>query len=962
MSLKVFLSSTARDLGEYREAVASAVEEMDGVDCIRMEQFGSREWDAATFCSSKISECNLFVGLVGHFYGSSPSKSELSFTEREYDTAVTLGKPRLMFLLPDDYRVPAGLREPDALFAKQQAFRKRVSEDLIADRHRANPDALATSVTTAIRNWERDRAPETPDLPIPIPPDPDFVHLYPLTSNFTGRIEDRQMLTEWFRGSSETILTLDAIGGMGKSALSWVWTNHDVLGIEVPGLTMSANHSAVALAPHERPQGLIWWSFYEEDASFHGFLNELYAYAHRSPPPADMSMRNLLRSVISILQTKRYLIVFDGFERELRAYGSLSAAYQSDIEEAREDQRACRTPAASDFLRQFAARPARSRLLISTRLHPRELDALPTVQHRKIDGLAEGDAVEFLAASGVHGSLVELRAVAERFGGHPLVLRLLAGMIANDPERPGDVLLARDYAPVSQALSRNTHILKTAYESLAEPLRALLSSIAAFRAPMNYDAVHSISEIEKEEELKHALHELVDRGLLFFIPAKSARYDLHPVVRQYAYDRLTNAPEIALKIRDYFSGNLVPDDHITCLNDLAPLIEVYHQTIRGGLYEQAASLYVERIYKLLFYRFGEVHLFQELVEALFEDVDEGRSRLKSNWSTLILALSLVAAYRSQGEIDRALRFAQAIRRLYPERSEAYARFLAKVAEVLMTTGHLIETEQVLKDSSKLLDRGWDEHAHGHVYDLLADVMISMGHMREASAYLRKAKWSWVMSGDWNPDHEGPHISSRIDVLRKRLTPEQRVAVARRSLELSSAASSPAHIVSAELKLVKCLRELNTNDAIDEAERMVFNARDRWTKTDFIEIEPSLLLEMARIDLVRGRTSDAVALGLQARAAAEKVEERYMLATSSLFLSEVLQSEGKLADSTHHAQVAYERAWCDGPPYAYMAVLDGAMKQLSSLGVSAPSLPTRSPSTISSWLPALPTKFAFDDVR
>jgi tetratricopeptide (TPR) repeat protein len=961
LSLKVFLSSTARDLAPYRESVAKAVESMDDVDCIWMERFGARDWDADTFCRSKVDDCDVFVGVVGHFYGSSPKHSELSYTEREYDATVAARKPRLMFLLPDNYPVPAGLREADALFAKQQAFRSRVKDDRVASLHSTNPDALATAVTMAIRNWEHEQPKETPDLPIPKPPDPDIVHPYPLANNFTGRSSDRAALTQWFRTNGESILTLDAIGGMGKSALAWVWVNHDVLAVAVPGVTASPADAMVPVPQNERPEGVIWWSFYEEDASFQEFLKELYAYDRRSRPPADMPMRDLLRSVVSILQTKRYLIVFDGFERELRAYGSLGAAYQSDaVDEANDEQRACRTPATSDFLRQFAARPMHSRLLISTRLHPRELEGLPTVHHRKLDGLSEDDAIRFLTASGVHGPLVELRAVTKRFGNHPLVLRLLAGMIAHDPERPGDVLLARDYAPVEKAVSRNTHILKRAYESLAEPVRALLSSLAAFRSPVNYDAVRSISGFAQEDALKNALRELVDRGLLFFIPASPARYDLHPVVRQYAYDRLTNAPAVALKIRDYFSGNLVPDDHIQSVKDLAPLMEVCHQTIRAGLYDDAASLYAERIYKLLFYRFGEIHLFQELMEEFFEDIDEGRSRLKSTRATLILAAALVAAYQHQGELERALRFAKAIRGRYAERSDAYARFLVEVADLLNYTGRLMETEQVLKDASRLLAPGWDEHAHGHVNMALAELMVTTEQFRQAAGYLRQAKRLFVGDGHWDASHEGPNIRLRIRILKKRLTPEQRVTLARRSLERSYAANSPEHLLHAELTIVTCLRELNTPTAIDEAEQRITRAREYWSKTDLIGMEPLLLLETARIDLLRGRTAEALSVGIFARVAAEKVESRYMLASSSLFLSEASHTASNKADAAQHALNAYERAWCDGPPYAYMSVLEGAIKQLATLGVPPPSRPNRAPSSIISWFPAFADdRVAFD---
>jgi hypothetical protein len=56
---------------------------------------------------------------------------------------------------------------------------------------------------------------------LPLPPQPYFAHPYPLQENFTGRAHERQMLTEWLSGGRRPVLALVAIGGMGKSALTW---------------------------------------------------------------------------------------------------------------------------------------------------------------------------------------------------------------------------------------------------------------------------------------------------------------------------------------------------------------------------------------------------------------------------------------------------------------------------------------------------------------------------------------------------------------------------------------------------------------------------------------------------------------------------------------------------------------------------------------------------------------------
>lgn len=159
-TLKVFLSSTARDLGPYREAVYRAIQRCDGCECVRMEDFGARDWAADDFCRSRVAECDVLVGLVGGLYGSSPPGSQTSFTEREYEAAGAAGISRLLFLSSEDFPLPRSLREPDELYERLERFRRRVQVEVTVDYFDPNPDALATRVVTALRNIERHSQPE----------------------------------------------------------------------------------------------------------------------------------------------------------------------------------------------------------------------------------------------------------------------------------------------------------------------------------------------------------------------------------------------------------------------------------------------------------------------------------------------------------------------------------------------------------------------------------------------------------------------------------------------------------------------------------------------------------------------------------------------------------------------------------------------------------------------------------
>src|SRR3954454_22824387 len=107
--IKIFLSSTSKDLGDYRTQVIARLRRLDGVNVVAMEDFGARSGSPKTFCLEKVHECNLYVGIIGQLYGFVPEEDEKSLTEQEYQAAADAGRDRLVFLAPDNFAVPVSL-------------------------------------------------------------------------------------------------------------------------------------------------------------------------------------------------------------------------------------------------------------------------------------------------------------------------------------------------------------------------------------------------------------------------------------------------------------------------------------------------------------------------------------------------------------------------------------------------------------------------------------------------------------------------------------------------------------------------------------------------------------------------------------------------------------------------------------------------------------------------------------
>jgi HEAT repeat protein len=154
--IKVFLSSTSKDLVEFRQRAEKAISGLDGYHCIAMENFGARDATAAEYCPDLVAECDLVVLLIGPTYGSCPAGATTSFTEQEWEKAVELDKPRLAFASSKHFNVPQELLLSLAPNTFQQAkdFRGRVGAERIWGEF-ATPGDLDALISRAIPNWQK---------------------------------------------------------------------------------------------------------------------------------------------------------------------------------------------------------------------------------------------------------------------------------------------------------------------------------------------------------------------------------------------------------------------------------------------------------------------------------------------------------------------------------------------------------------------------------------------------------------------------------------------------------------------------------------------------------------------------------------------------------------------------------------------------------------------------------------
>ena len=157
---RIFLSSTGRDLQAHRDAVHAALSAIDVVKVIRMEDFAADHVPPAAVCEKYLSSCDILVALVGFTYGSAPEGSNRSYTQLEYDHAIARGIHPLLFVAPEGTPLPS-YREPDAIFARQEAFRQSLGGHTPAPPGVwSSPDCLARAAAQSVEAYIREQIPK----------------------------------------------------------------------------------------------------------------------------------------------------------------------------------------------------------------------------------------------------------------------------------------------------------------------------------------------------------------------------------------------------------------------------------------------------------------------------------------------------------------------------------------------------------------------------------------------------------------------------------------------------------------------------------------------------------------------------------------------------------------------------------------------------------------------------------
>lgn len=1004
----VMVSSTFTDLKRHREALIKAINGQE-LKAVAMENDSAKPMgDVIESSLQMVRDSASYVGVISHKYGQIPecpqrNPNNLSLTELEFNEARRLNRPTLIFIMGDEHDVkPADVeREPDKI-QKLEAFResaKRISDNSAVHRvykvfnNLHEFEVAATQSIAALRRVLEERldgflpeskgqeAADTSNSDLEFVPNPPCLYVsqpYIGSHTFVGRAEQLETLSEWASPSDpHPLLLYEAIGGVGKSILTWEWTTR------------------FALDVRDDWAGRFWYSFYERGATMVDFCRRASAYMTGRPRRVfrGRNTAELTEPLIQQLRDRPWLFVLDGLERILASYHRFDAAQLPDDHAGASDQIARRDPCSTinpedeDLLRAFAV-ASPSKILITTRLVPRVLlnrsnQPIPGALRERLPGLRPTDAEMLIRSCGVTGtSNVIQNYLKMHCDCHPLVIGVLAGLITDylpdrgnfdkwvvDPDGGGRLSLAN-----LDLVQKRNHILESALSALPESGRKLLETLALLSESVDYATLSALNpdlppleevtepavpewwklspderEMARENyqanrkryedykmvmarrdtdihnagsKLPETVRDIERRGLLQY-DAAAKRYDLHPVVRGYAAGglKLDEINRYGQRVVDYFSQRMQsPYDQARTLEDFDNARVIVKALFQMGNIEKARDFIIgDDFLRVLNSKFEAHNEILTIVKPFFAQGWSIIPPALDNKSGVLFAKRAAVALRRIGAFQESFAVSEAALQL-SLRKKRYDQLPA----------HLINLSSTAGEMNRLA-------LENHLLQI-ADAAISIYNRRDARIAFLLARFRQLST--IGLFQNATEIWSRL--CKNPLNQVERAFASHHyavHLFLQDSLGEEA---------LKEAEDLNRSSGSPLGIRNLCALRGSWSteKGDWESARSSLQVAIAlahKVNKIDRRSEIQLAIAnhhLGKLSNASQVAEDFTRATEGWchrHLAELWFIIGNHIEARKHAIAAYRWAWADGEPFVRRSELNKTQKLITKLGEESPVL-------------------------
>ncbi|MGH8833538.1 MAG: DUF4062 domain-containing protein, partial [Actinomycetes bacterium] len=141
---------------ERRSFVDAAIDAVNQSGAVPgdMRWLGSQDRPAAEVCAERVLLCDIYIGILGHRYGTLLPGKNLSYTEWEFEVAGDAGVPRFIFLLDEEAAVPRRFVD-ESTEHSQATFRARASDGRVVTRFRTAEELKGLVLQALMRERER---------------------------------------------------------------------------------------------------------------------------------------------------------------------------------------------------------------------------------------------------------------------------------------------------------------------------------------------------------------------------------------------------------------------------------------------------------------------------------------------------------------------------------------------------------------------------------------------------------------------------------------------------------------------------------------------------------------------------------------------------------------------------------------------------------------------------------------
>ena len=357
----------------------------------------------------------------------------------------------------------------------------------------------------SIPDWLRERKAPKNDLPnqsVSIPISCRVVqHNLPHRGDFIGREKEKKQVHEAL-GSRSFIVTIDGIGGIGKTSLA-LEVLHECL---AASQNSQSNKNEV-----QNFDSFIWTSARDRELTINDVLDTI-ARTLEYPFITQLTPEEKRHEISKRLQEKPCLLIVDNFET-------------------------ITDEAVHDFVLNL---PEPSKCLITSRVQ-----SLRQARAVSLRGLAKAEALDLIENEGVRLG-IDLEALVaddrnfhrlyEATGGAPLAIRWAIGQIKQRGQSVDGVLNSLHEARGDMF----EFIFKRAWSLLSDSAKRILLVMPVFAATASKAAIEAASDVHKWE-LDEGLGQLVELWLLEAsekLDESKRRYSLHPLTRFFAHSNL----------------------------------------------------------------------------------------------------------------------------------------------------------------------------------------------------------------------------------------------------------------------------------------------------------------------------------------------------------------------------------------------------------------------------------------